>query len=356
MINTHKNSLLASALASMPLMTTESKAEDSCKDVLTYAGRNHMSRFTLEEKKAWIYSHKCGGSTRSSDAGLGFLVDAVPIDLSFSSSSTKQWCEENKRLSSYFSVAQEIESTVSEPAIQSWASCMSASAMKLNTRVRVASNDAVIQLIVNNGTAYEEKLTGVLAHSVEGASVQCSLNPNSEKPESLPVGREVLINCERSSIEVQRKGSEYRILPAGSITLATTLTSFLYNFPEKFIDEPPPPEQPQRIALSLKGMHAGTRVHWEKGRKSHVIDCTGLKPPASNFEIIVINTKSERVHSFNNPRGRCGTPPHCDSAGEFCAEEYYTSACFINKEWHDWYKQSAERQNIPYSKESVCGT
>jgi hypothetical protein len=29
-------------------------------------------------------------------------------------------------------------------------------------------------------------------------------------------------------------------------------------------------------------------------------------------------------------------------------------ACYVNKEWHDWYREQTKLMAIPYSKEAVC--
>lgn len=332
-------------------------AQDSCKDVLVYAARNYMSRFSLDERKAWVYAQKCGGSTSSTSAGLDMLVEAVPIGVNVSNSNQKQWCEDNRRLDVYRAIVESIDSTVSIPAVQNWASCMEAYSRDLITRVRITPDEETIHLLLKNNTANLESLTGVFVHSKENAGLTCSPSPQPGNPDTLQMNREFLINCTRLPIDVVRKGSSYKVLTGGSITAVTTLSSYLYSFPERFVEDvTPTTTPPQRQALSLKGMHAGTKAYWSGGAASQLLPCAKIDPPAPNFELIEISTREERVKGFGNPRGICGTPPYCDSAGEFCAEVYYTKACFINREWHEWYRAQNLSNNIPYSAESVCGT
>lgn len=349
MIRSHKNAGLACLLVSVCLVPSLAIAEDSCKDILVYAAHNYMQRFTDEQQKAWVYSKKC--SSKSSSAGLDMLVEAVPIGVSISDS--KQSCDENQRLDAYKSIVQSIDSTVSVPALQNWSSCMEASSRNLVTKVRLPNN-ATIQLNLRNGTPYTENLTEVLVQSDEGSGINCPSFAQLDQPRVLEPARDVLVNCTRSYVDVRRKGVDYQVLPGGSITVVTSLSSYSYGFPEVFREQVTPPEViPQRIALSLKGAHVGTHAYWGGG--SQLLECSSIEPPGPNFELVVIGTREEPVVSLANRRGRCGVPPFCDSAGERCAEVYYTAACYINKEWHQWYKADALQRGTPYSMQSVCG-
>lgn len=356
MTRTLKHFCLVCTFLAAFLVPALATAEDSCKDVLVYAARNYMSRFSMDERKAWVYAQKCGGTASSTNAGMDMLVEAVPIGVSLSRSNQRQWCEENKRLDTYRSVAESIDSTVSIPAVQSWASCMEVYSRGLVTRIRVTPDEETIQLLLTNETANQEQLTGVFVHSRENDGITCSPSPQPGSPDDLRLNREFLVNCARSAVDVVRNGNHYQVLPGGSITAITTLGSYLYSFPERFVEVVTPSVAPQRQALSLNGMHVGTKAYWAGGAASQLISCARIEPPAPNFELIEIGTREERVRGLGNPRGICGTPPYCDSAGEYCAEVYYTKACFINREWHEWYRAQSLSNNIPYSAESVCGT
>lgn len=323
-------------------------AAEACEAVLTHAARNYMSRFNMEQRKAWVYSKKCGASSDS--AGLDLLVYNVPISGSYDG--TDQWCEDNRRLDAYLSVANVIESTVSAPAIAAWTSCMRARSQHLEIEHRFSPDGMTIQFVLKNRTPHEEALTRVSIQSHEDSGIVCAPTPTPGAPEKLLVNREVLVDCKRAYVDVVRNGANYRLLPAGSITVDTSLTSYLYSFPEKFHEQSTPPTAPARIALSLNGMHLGTRAYWSDGAHSQMLGCFTAASPGPDFEIVVLGTRE--VPAIG--RGICGTSPYCDSAGESCREVYYASACYINREWHDWYKADSQQRGVPYSKESVCGT
>lgn len=349
MIRTLKKPGLVLSLVLLFLVPSLAIAEDSCKDILVYAARNYMQRFSTEQKEAWVYSKKCSSS--SSSAGLDMLVEAVPIGANISDSS--QSCNDSQRLDAYRSVVESIDSTVSVPALQNWSSCMEAFSRNLVTKVQ-RPNDATIQLTLKNGTPYVENLTEVLVQSDENSGIVCTSAPKLDQPRELQPARDVLVNCTRSYVDVRRKGMDYKVLPGGSITVVTSLSSYSYGFTEIFHEEITPPEKiPQRIVLSLAGNHVGTHAYWGGG--SQLLQCSSVEPPGPNFELVVIGTREEPVRDFKNRRGRCGAAPYCDSAGERCSEVYYTAACYINKEWHKWYKSDALQRGIPYAKESVCG-
>jgi hypothetical protein len=354
----HAPVALAFLAASFMATTSHAQAptQDSCRDVLVYAAKNYMSRFNSEERKAWVYAHKCSSASSNTSAGLDIIVEAIPIGASFNKDTQKKWCEENKRLDSYQAVAQAIDITVSTPALQNWSSCMEAHARQLGAKVRVSGNDAVIQIILTNRTPSIEKITGVALQSDERGGIACSPLPLTRE-RSLPIQRDVTIDCVRSYVTVKRQGKDYQLMPGGTISVSTSLTPILYSFPERFKEEKIPEVIPERLALSLKGVHVGTRAYWASRTRNTLFKCSNaVKPPNENYELVELGTTEERVSSFGNPRGRCGKPPNCDSHNEECWEVYYTNACYINKAWHDWYKAISEKQRVPYSKEAVCGT
>ncbi len=330
--------------------------DDRCRDVLVYAANNYFYQYSDEDKKAWVYSKKCHASTDSTGAGMDVLVEAVPIGFSFTDSNTTQWCKDNSRLDAYRLVAEQINRSVSVPSVQNWASCIEAKSNKLDTEVRHTS-DQTIQLLLTNRTGTVEQLTDVFVHSKENAGLSCKPIPQSGTPKDLPLNREVLINCTRDPVDVLRNGTNFKVFPGGSVTAVTTLTSYLYSFPEQFVkDATPPttPTTPPRHVLHLDGMHLGTKAYWAGGTASQLLPCAKLDAPAPNFELVSVSTREERVRGMN-PRGICGTPPYCDSAGEWCSEVYYEKACFINREWHEWYRAQSAHDGIPYSADSVCG-
>jgi hypothetical protein len=322
-------------------------AEDFCKDILEYAARNYLNHYSNEQKEAWVHSKKC--STSGNVAGLDLFIDAVNIGAS--STRNSQSCSNDQRVSKYQSTIQLIESTVSVPALQNWSSCMDAHDKKLGVKVR-RPNDATIHFILTNGTSYAEKLTDVLIQSYEKEGITCSFK-EKDKPQDLYPGKEFLVSCIRSHVGVSRGGIGYEILPGGSITIVTSLNSYSYGFPESFkVDNIP---RPQAIVVPLSGFHFGTRAYYQNGKKSRLYECPGRQPLPSNLELVVISTREQRVYALGDRRGMCGRPPHCDGAGEYCAEVFYRKACYINREWHEWYKADSERRGIPYTKEAVCG-
>jgi hypothetical protein len=207
---------------------------------------------------------------------------------------------------------ESIDLTVSVPALQNWSSCTEAYSRNLITKVQ-RPNDATIQLILKNGTPHIETLTEVLVQSDENSGISCPTAQHLDQPRELHPARDVLVSCTRTYVDVRRKGVDYQVLPGGSITVVTSLSSYSYGFPEVFREEITPPEKtPQRIALSLAGNHVGTHAYWGGG--SQLLRCSSVEPPGPNFELVVIGTREEPVRNFANPRGRCGVAPYCDSA------------------------------------------
>jgi hypothetical protein len=209
-----------------------------------------------------------------------------------------------------------------------------------------------VQLELTNRGRHQERLTGVVAHTAEGGGLACTPVVAGDQSVALPINTGVLVDCKRTYMDVRRGGEQFRVLPAGSVTVITSLASHLYSFPEVFDQGTTPPETiPRRLVVSINGQHKGTLATWANGAHSQLLTCFPRPAPGPDFELVVL--QESNFPSYQ--RGICGTPPYCDSAGEGCREHFYSRGCYINKEWHDWYKEDGLRRGVPYSKESVCG-
>ena len=341
---------------SIPKPAAAPGEEDSCRAVLEHAVHVYASEFSVDDKKAWTYAKKCGSSAGSSNIGVDIIIEEMPIGLSAGEQSREQWCNTNESYRTRYQAYQKLENRVFATAISNWRQCMLAKQNNLFTTVNVSTTDTVFQFNVKNGTAHNENITRVSVLSDLGEGISCSPEVSDDDPIVVGPNQTKSILCSREFVEVVRSGESYEVLPAGTITFDNTLSPFFYTFNERFkTDDVPDPEIPPKLIVRLDGQHIATRGYWAGGRASSMLYCsTRIDIPQAGYELVEVTGRREERAPFGQPRGRCGRAPYCDSHNEFCNEVYFGKSCFINKEWHDWYKAWATQHGVGYSKESVC--
>ncbi|WP_405237564.1 hypothetical protein [Lentisalinibacter orientalis] len=322
-----------------------------CEAVLTHAANVYAREFSLDDKKSWVYAKKCGSSSGSSSAGIDLLVGKLPVGFSGSRQEQAKWCNENERYSRRTQGYERIENQVMATAIQNWSQCIEAYASNLIIRVSPSLDDNVFQFRIKNGTNNRQKLTSLSVISNEGRGVTCdtSIPPDIE---IRPAEYHSFV-CQRTYVEVERLGEPYKVLPGGSISIGNPLSPYLYSFEERYKDGLIPEPDIVKTVFRLDGQHIATKGYWGGGAAHAMLYCGGVIPndkPRPGFDLIDMGKREVRVAG----RGLCGRAPHCDSHNEFCQEVFWVKGCYINKVWHDWYKDKIAQSNIAYSKEAVC--
>lgn len=109
--------------------------------------------------------------------------------------------------------------------------------------------------------------------------------------------------------------------------------------------------EPEKHVIPLDGWQYSTIGQWDRRRKSREFVCNDLP---IGFEIVDV-TKRKSVDIYRQ-KGKCLEPggKWCDSAGEGCIEVFFTDACYINTDWHNWYRDHIRRNNKPYRPSEVC--
>ncbi|WP_338518427.1 hypothetical protein [Alteromonas gracilis] len=109
-------------------------------------------------------------------------------------------------------------------------------------------------------------------------------------------------------------------------------------------------KEPKKRVQSLNGIQYKTIGRYSDHKIAKDFLCDLKK--RNDQDLIVIQTRDENI---GKSYGRCLTDfAFCNGAGESCVEQYFVQACFINKDWHNWYKEFNELIGRPYTKEGVC--
>ena len=322
-----------------------------CNAVLQHAANVYASEFSIDDKKSWVYQKKCGSSSRSSNTGIDLIVDALSLGFSDNQAEQAKWCNEHESYSSRVQGYQRLENRVMATAIQNWSQCIDAYSQNLFVHVTPSLDDNVFQFRVKNGTDVPRVLTGLGVISNEGTGLTC----DSKIPPNVTIKPSQWHSfvCQRNYVTVQRDGKPYEVLPGGSISVANNLSPYLYSFRERFRNDDVPTEKIVKRVFVLDGQHIATKGYWSEGRRSAILYCSGAVPndqPRVGFDLIDMGKREVRSQG----RGACPRAGFCDSHGEFCNELFWVKGCYINKEWHEWYKGEIARVGIAYSGEAVC--
>lgn len=108
-------------------------------------------------------------------------------------------------------------------------------------------------------------------------------------------------------------------------------------------------DPPKRLVVSQVGKVHRSIAYWA-GHANHA-EWECIKAPAG-FDFVVAH---EEEHNIGQRRGMCvGEGSYCDSLHEDCGEVVITDGCFVNQDWHEWYKANTRRLGLPYSRSAVC--
>lgn len=152
-----------------------------------------------------------------------------------------------------------------------------------------------------------------------------------------------------TNVRVLRESSTGSI--SGTLNgLAGTNGSYSANIYVRAFVPPSQPSNPPRYLLSARSLLLKSTARWNSAEDFKDYDC---KPAYAGFDLIVLAEKTISIGKnlgFCAPRNRS----HCNSAGEICTETFVAKGCWINTEWHNWYKAYLAQNKLPYSRESVC--
>lgn len=74
--------------------------------------------------------------------------------------------------------------------------------------------------------------------------------------------------------------------------------------------------------------------------------------PTSGLDLVIATVD---LRYLGKRRGLCTGPgSYCDSTGENCVDEIVRVGCFVNTDWHLWYKRKLKEENLPYAPAAVC--
>jgi len=112
--------------------------------------------------------------------------------------------------------------------------------------------------------------------------------------------------------------------------------------------DPGPPE-PQKFVIDLAGTVHTSIATWASGTKRREWNCL---EPRIGFDSVIAREEEKNI---GKKRGQCvGPGSYCDSTSEYCIESVIREGCFVNTEWHDWYKATTARLQHQYLEEAVC--
>jgi hypothetical protein len=106
---------------------------------------------------------------------------------------------------------------------------------------------------------------------------------------------------------------------------------------------------PDRLLVSQANVVRESIAYWAKGRFSASWTC--IRVP-EGYDLVVAE---EKRRDLGIHRGACVPgPPFCDSLHEGCSDMVIVKGCLVSTRWHNWYKATALKSGVPYSKYAVC--
>jgi hypothetical protein len=331
----HRKSLILIGIGF--ILTSNLLAQNMCDSILQHGIYDKANILDQKSKYKLVKDIYC----KSSDTNFGLDVLSESIDeslnLSLTNKNKENFCsskyEEINNNSSFNSIISKVSATITE----AWSECIKnnyGTSHYIETTTDPSKFTYKI-LFLSDGEPYE---TEILSWNISGT--------NSCKDALPKVGQQ--IGSSGYLIQCNRNPKETVLISANVKTGGKNIKGV--ELPAYVVSKPTKKQLPKRTIFNLSGQLYKSIGYWAHGTHKNTFNCK-LDIP-KGYELVVVSTKSQNI---GKKRGVCITnQDYCNSAGEYCVEVFFDKACYVNSEWHSWYKEHTKQFGIPYNKKTVC--